>query len=44
MPGAAAAASTRRLESVSVNVALEELSQAIERFGLTAYIVTVGAK
>jgi hypothetical protein len=44
MPGAATAASTRSLDAVSVNVPLEELPQAIERFGLNAYIVTVGAK
>jgi hypothetical protein len=44
MPGAAAAASTRSLHAVSVNVPQEELPQAIERVGLNADIVTVGAK
>jgi hypothetical protein len=29
---------------VSVNVPLDELPQALERFGLNAYIVTVGAE
>ena len=46
MPGARAdgraGAATRSLSRVSVNVPLEELPQALQRFGLNPYIVTVG--
>jgi len=34
---------TRSLSPVSVNVPLDELPQALERFGLNPYIVTVGS-
>jgi hypothetical protein len=47
MPGAGAGGRggvrTRSLRHVSVNVPLDELPQALERFGLNPYIVTVGA-